>query len=148
MHYLRRHFRGHLTVAALAALGLVFSASHAAAQTVYATVEYVPANSNPPVPAGLKVTCLKSSDSGAAPSDTCPIVKYQGITTWAYSYIDNRVSLALVSYDSSNNVIANVEKPGARYVFEAASSIYTQTVLFVGQAKQYVTAPWAELGPK
>ena len=65
MHYLLRHFRGHSTVAALAALGLVFAASDAAAQTPYATVEYVPANSNPPVPAGLKVTCLKTSDSGA-----------------------------------------------------------------------------------
>jgi hypothetical protein len=148
MHYLLRHFREHLTVAALAALGLVFAASHAAAQTAYATVEYVPANSNPPVPAGLKVTCLKTSDQGAAPSDTCPIVKYQGITTWAYSYLDNRVSLALVSYDSSNNVIANVEKPGTRYIFEAASSVQTETVLFVGQDKQYTTATWADLGPK
>jgi hypothetical protein len=144
----RRHFRGHLTVAAIAALGLIVAASHAAAQSAFATVEYVPANSNPPVPAGLKVTCVKSADSGAAPSATCPIVKYQGITTWAYSYIDNRVSLALVSYDSSNNVIANVEKPGARYIFEAASSGRTETVLFVGQDKRYVTATWAELGPK
>jgi len=148
MHYLRRHFRGHLTVAAIAALGLIFAASHATAQSAYATVEYVPANSNPPVPDGLKVTCVKSADSGAAQSDTCPIVKYQGITTWAYSYVDNRVSLALVSYDSSNKVIANVEKPGARYVFEALSSVRTETVLFVGQAKQYTTATWAELGPK
>jgi hypothetical protein len=148
MHCLPRHFRRHLTVAAIAALGLMAAAPHAAAQAVFATVEYVPADSNPPVPAGLKVTCVKSSDSGAAPSDTCPVVKYQGITTWAYSYLDNRVSLALVSYDSSNTVIANVEKPGARYVFEAASSVQTDTVLFVGQARQYVTATWAELGPK
>ena len=144
----RRHFRGHLLVAAIAALGMTLAAGPAAAQTTNAVVVYVPANSNPPVPAGLKVTCVKSSDSGAAPSTTCPVVKYQGITTWAYSYLDNRVSLALVSYDSANNVIANVEKPGARYVFEAISSARTQTVIFVGQAKQHVTATWAELGPK
>ena len=142
------HFRGHLLVAAVAALGLSVAASQATADNVYPIVEYVPANSNPPVPAGLKVTCVATSNSGAAPSQTCPVVKYQGVTTWAYSYLDNRVSLALVSYDSSNNVIANVEKPGARYVFEAASSIYTRTVLFVGQGQQYVTAPWSALGPK
>jgi hypothetical protein len=91
---------------------------------------------------------VKSSDNGAAPSKTCPVVRYQGITTWAYSYIDNRYSMALVKYDGNNNVIGTIEKPGARYVFEALSSARTQTVLFVGQARQRVTATWAELAPQ
>jgi hypothetical protein len=144
----QRHFRGFLIVAAIAALSTTVAVRDTAAQSPVATVEFVPANSNPPVPAGLKVVCLRSSDSGAAPSTTCPVVKYLGITTWAYSYTDNRVSLALVSYDASNKVIANVEKPGARYVFDALSSLHTKTVMFVGQAKQYVTTTWADLGPK
>jgi hypothetical protein len=144
----QRPFRTCLIVAAITALGLSAAVQDTAAQSPVARVEFVPANSNPPVPAGLKVTCLRSSDSGAAPSTTCPVVKYLGITTWAYSYMDNRVSTALVSYDSSNKVIANVEKPGARYVFDALSSLHTKTVLFVGQNKQYVTATWAQLGPK
>ena len=143
-----RHFRAYLTVAAIAVLGLGLAASQSVAQNVGAIVVYVPANSNPPVPAGLKVTCVAASNQGAQPSNICPVVKYEGITTWAYSYIDNRVSLALVSYDSSNNVIRNVEKPGARYIFEALSSLRTSTVLFVGQNKQWVTASWADLGPK
>ena len=138
---------GRLIVAAVAALGAACAAGHAAAQEPVATVEFVPANSNPPVPAGLKVTCLANPDT-TQPSNTCPIVKYKGITTWAYSYIDNRVSLALVGYDSANKVVFNVEKPGVRYVFDALSSLHTKTVMFVGQAKNWITVPWSELGPK
>jgi hypothetical protein len=141
-------FRGHLIVAAIAALGAVVAASPASAQSpARAEVHYIPANSGPPVPSGLKVICLQTPDSGAA-SKTCPVVTYKGITTWAYSYIDNRVSLALVSYDSSNKVVANVEKPGVRYVFEAIPSLKTQTVIFFGQARQYVIVPWSDVGPK
>jgi hypothetical protein len=142
----KRRFRNHLLAAAVAAFAMAV-AWPAAAQTV-ARVDYVPATSNPPVPPGLKVTCVRSSDNGAAPSKSCPIVKYLGVTTWAYSYLDNRVSLALVSYDAQNNVIGITEKPGARYVFEALSSERTKTVMFVGQARQSVTATWAELAPK
>lgn len=142
-------FRDHLIVATIAALGMTGAACPATAQsaTARAEVKYVPFNSNPPLPAGLKVTCLQTPDSGAA-SKTCPVVTYKGITTWAYSYQDNRVSMALVSYDSSNKVIANVEKRGARYVFEALPSLRTQTVIYFGQAKQYFMVPWSELGPK
>jgi len=73
-------------------------------------------------------------------------VKYQGITTWAYSFIDNRVSMALVSYDAQNKVVGNVTKNGARYVWNITSSTYNKTVTFEGQAKQRVDAIWAELG--
>jgi hypothetical protein len=142
----RRRFRTHLLAAAVAAFAAV-AAWPAAAQNV-ARVDYVPVASHPPIPAGLQQVCVKSSDNGAAPSKTCPVVRYQGITTWAYSYIDNRYSMALVKYDGNNNVIGTIEKPGARYVFEALSSARTQTVLFVGQARQRVTATWAELAPQ
>jgi hypothetical protein len=111
-----------------------------------ARIQYVPVNSNPPVPAGLKVTCLKGPDDLTS-SKTCPVVKYQGITTWAYSFIDNRVSMALVSYDAQNKVVGNVTKDGARYVWNVTSSTQNKTVTFEGQAKQRVDATWAELGP-
>jgi hypothetical protein len=134
---------------AVAALGLLLVAPAAAQmkKSDAATVAYVPANSNPPVPAGLKVTCLKGPDV-LAPSKTCPVVKYQGITTWAYSFIDNRVSMALVSYDAQNKVVANVTKDGARYVWNVISSRANKTVMFEGQAKQRVNATWAELGAR
>ena len=131
---------------AVAAIGLLLVAPAAAqVKKDVAQIAYVPANSNPPVPAGLKVTCMQGPDV-LTESKTCPVVKYQGITTWAYSFIDNRVSMALVSYDAQNKVVGNVTKNGARYVWNITSSTYNKTVTFEGQAKQRVDATWAELG--
>jgi hypothetical protein len=129
-----------------AAVGLILI-SPAAAQSRRdeARIAYVPANSNPPVPAGLKVTCL-TGPKVLTSSKTCPVVKYQGITTWAYSFIDNRVSLALVSYDASNNVVRNVTKNGTRYVWVMTSSVRTKLVTMSGQSNQTITVPWTELG--
>jgi hypothetical protein len=68
------------------------------------------------------------------------------MSTWAYSYIDNRVSIALVTYDGTGKAVRTVEKPGTRYVFDALTSARTDTVIFVGQAEQYVTVPWSAVG--
>ena len=129
------------------AIGLAaFASAPAEAASTNADVIYVPANSNPPVPAGLKVTCLEGP-TVLTPSKTCPVVKYMGNTTWAYSFIDNRVSMALVTYDAGNNVVGNITKDGARYVWEAISSLPDQTVMFSGQSSQSITVNWSELIP-
>ncbi len=109
-------------------------------------IAYVPINSNPPVPAGLKVACMPGPNVLNL-SKTCPVVKYNGLTTWAYSFIDNRVSLALVTYDSHNNVVGNITKDGARYVWEAIVDRGQQRVVFNGQSNQSVSASFAELNP-
>ncbi len=110
------------------------------------TVVAVPANSNPPVPAGLKVTCMVNGSSLNS-SPTCPVVKYMGITTWAYSFIDNRVSMAFVSYGPGNKVVRNVTMNGARYVWQMTSDTAAKTVTATGQSNQSVTAPWSQFGP-
>jgi hypothetical protein len=133
-----------LAAVSAAALGLC-AGSPAYAQSK-ATIDFVPATSHPPLPAGLQLACIREAGSGAPSSDTCPVVKYQGITTWAFSYADNRVSFALVSYDERGQVVRNVEKPGARYLFDAMSNEPSQTVMFVGQARRNVLVPWSELG--
>lgn len=131
---------------AVAAIGLLLVPPAAAQEKKdRARIAYVPATSNPPVPAGLKVTCLKGPNV-LTPSKTCPVVKYQGITTWAYSFIDNRVSMALVSYDAQNKVVRNVTKDGARYVWNMNSSPSNHNVRIVGQADQSITVNWADLG--
>ncbi len=132
---------------AVAALLLVQPAAAQVKKTTaeVARVAFVPPNSHPPIPAGLKVSCLKSPNSGA-PSLSCPVVKYQGITTWAYSFLDNSVALALVSYDAQNNVVRNVTKNGVRYVWNMISSVHTKTVLVEGQTNANVTVNWTDLG--
>jgi hypothetical protein len=129
-----------------AAIGLLLVAPAAAQmKKPAAEIVYVPATSNPPVPAGLKVTCL-TGPNVLTSSKTCPVVKYQGITTWAYAFIDNRVSMALVSYDAKNTVVRNVTHDGARYVWNAISSLPNQTVMFEGQSNQRISVPWSALG--
>ncbi|HEY4941335.1 MAG TPA: hypothetical protein VII56_07890 [Rhizomicrobium sp.] len=134
------------SIAAACVVALCTAPALSASRPGAAEILYVPANSNPPVPAGLKVTCLKGPNV-LVPSKTCPVVKYLGNTTWAYSFIDNRVSMALVTYDAQNNVVGNITKDGARYVWNASSSRPDKTVTFSGQSRQAVSATWAELTP-
>ena len=136
-----------IVLAALFGLGLLIVTPATAQQPLNVPmVEYVPANSHPPLPPGLQLACIKDAGSGAPTSDTCPVVKYQGVVTWAFSFADNRSSFAIVSFDERGNLLRNVEKPGARYVFDAMTSLPNQTVTFVGQAANFVTVPWSERG--
>lgn len=112
-----------------------------------ARVVFVPTNKPPPMPAGLQLACVSLPNAGAPTSETCPVVQYKGISTWAFSYQDNRTSLALVSYNADNKIVRNVEKPGARYIWDMLSRERTQTVLMVGQAENRITVNWSELGP-
>ena len=133
--------------AVVAGAGLLCTGALVAAPTGEdATVVYVKADSHPPVPAGLKVTCMLNGHS-LKPSKNCPVVKYMGYTTWAYSYIDNRVALAFVKYDSGNNVVRNVEMDGTRYVWMMSSDQSKQTITATGQSNTTVTAPWTQFGP-
>jgi hypothetical protein len=109
-------------------------------------VAYVPTGSSPTPPAGLKVTCTPGPNTGAS-SKTCPVLKWLGLTTWAYSYVDNRVSLDFVTYDANNNVVLNQNKDGARYVWNMNPSYRTKTVEVFGQSNQYVTLNWSDLVP-
>jgi hypothetical protein len=111
---------------------------------VVPTVQLVPTASAPPVPNGLKVTCLKDPNT-LEPSDTCPVVFWGAYTYWPLSYIDNRVSLCLVAYDAAKNVVGQWEMPGARYVVSAAVDEHTQKVTFVGQALKQVSIAWSTM---
>jgi hypothetical protein len=128
---------------ALTTPGLVSSAQ---AQAVPHTpqIKFDPANSHPPIPAGLQLACTPTPDTGAA-SKTCPVIHYGANTTWIYSYIDNRVSFAIVTYDGAGNVLRNVEGPGARYIFDVFSDDQGQKLTLVGQSKGSVVINWSDL---
>jgi hypothetical protein len=110
-------------------------------------VDFVPINSHPAIPTGLKATCM-TGPNVLTMSKTCPVVHYSGYTTWAYSFIDNRVSMALVTYDKSGKVVGNVTKNGARYVWIIHSGHTVPVAEFFGQSNRMVTAAWSELKPK
>jgi hypothetical protein len=107
-------------------------------------ISAVPSGSHPPIPAGMKVTCLVGPDSLQS-SPTCPVIQYHGYTTWIYSFIDNRVSYGVVSYDAQGNVVKNVTRDGARYVYKITSDPAGKTLGLWGQANAKVDIAWTDL---
>jgi len=133
-----------------AAVGLVAvlgAACGVQAQAVPHTpqIKYDPIAEAPTVPQGLQAVCVKVPDDGAEMSKTCPVIYYGGYRTWIYSFADNRTSFALVSYDHAGNVVQNITRDGARYVFDALSDDKGQKITIVGQAKNFVLINWSDL---
>jgi len=126
-----------------AACALLGAAASAQAQAT-PKIKYEPASTAPAAPEGLKVFCARTPDDLSG-SKTCPVIYYGGYTTWIYSFIDNRVSLALVSYDAKGAIVQNVTRDGARYIFDVMSSDANKSLILLGQAKQYVMINWSEL---
>jgi hypothetical protein len=114
------------------------------AQTTPQIILIPATGSPPPPPAGMKVTCLVGPDSLQS-STTCPVIQYQGLYTWAFSFLDNRDSYGIVSYDGQANVIKNVTRDGARYVYKMTVDPAAQTVSVWGQANAKVDIAWADL---
>jgi hypothetical protein len=99
-----------------------------------------------PTPDGMKVTCLGGPDTlQSAPA--CPALAIGSFTLWAFSYYDNRVSFGMVMYDPLWQVVAQVEKPGARYINNITlnGSGGDGSVTFLGQANQSVTMSLDEI---
>jgi hypothetical protein len=108
------------------------------------TVANVPSGSHPPVPQDLKVACMQGANTLSA-SATCPVLQWNGLTYWAYSYLDNRVAMAIVAYSSSGNLVKRWDRSGGRYVWKTTSDPTKKTVTFAGQANGTVTFSWSEL---
>lgn len=140
-----RYLKTAACAALLALAATVVSTMPAASQTS-AVIKNPYASSAPTPPSGLKVICLVDPNSLQS-AKTCPVVVYQGMTTWAYSYLDNRVSLALVTYDGSGKIVRNVEQTGVRYVWNMTSSLTNKNIAIFGQSNAYVELPWANFGP-
>lgn len=106
------------------------------------TVTSVPYSEHPAsVPVEMAVVCMTGPNSPIpdGESATCPVVKWGGLTYWAFSYFDNRDSMGIVGYDKAGNIVSQVEKVGARYVWKA--TVDGNTVTFWGQANATVVFP-------
>lgn len=107
-------------------------------------IQNVKVNTHPAIPEGLKPTFLKGPDTLDS-STTCDVIKMDGKTFWAYSFIDNRVGMGIVGYDSSNNKVKQLEVLGARYLWKITKNTDDKTVTFHGQSSQMITLEWDEL---
>jgi hypothetical protein len=90
-----------------------------------------------------KVTCLASIEDPPLSSDTCPIVVFNGITYWAFSYFDNRVAMNIVGYDEAGNIVQQTNKNGVRYIYDISIDTTNQVVTFTGQAGNTATMTYS-----
>jgi hypothetical protein len=78
-------------------------------------------------------------------SVACPVLPCGQLTTWAFSYSDNRTSFGIVTYDPANVVVRQAERAGARYLWDITLDPGAQTASFHGQDSFRVTRPWSEM---
>ncbi|MGZ8216133.1 RICIN domain-containing protein [Methylomagnum sp.] len=97
-----------------------------------------------PIPDGLKVAAISGPNS-LEPTHTSPALVIGSFALWPFSYLDNRVSFGMVMYDPHKQVLKQVEKPGARYVYKITVNAADQSVTFWGQGNQSVTMTLAEI---
>ena len=98
------------------------------------------------IPDGMKITALASPDTLQSASAS-PVLAVGGFTLWPMSYMDNRVSFGMVMYDPMWNIVNQIEKPGARYIYQISlnGSGESGSVTFTGQANQAVTMSLDEI---
>jgi|GEM_PF-4081624 hypothetical protein len=103
----------------------------------------VPKDSNPPIPPGSKVTCFDGPD--VYTGTTCKVVKWNGLTYWAYSYTNNANAMNIVAYrDADNSIFSQTNKNGARYLNDISIDTTTRIVTFSGQGGATVTMTYPE----
>ena len=110
----------------------------------------VPENLCPAIPNGLKLTALQDPNKLISKVNY-PILKVENISGfktiqyWPFSYIDNRVGMAIFAFDGRGNVIKRWDKEGARYVWKIEEDLGTNDIVFIGQAEQKIVMKWSEL---
>jgi hypothetical protein len=64
---------------------------------------------------------------------------------WPLSYIDNRVSMAIVQTNTTGAIVKTAEAAGARYINSIQIDTANKRVAFVGQAGMVASLSWSVL---
>lgn len=107
-------------------------------------IHVVPTNSNPPLPAGMKMTILQGPDTLQSAPD-CQVLSWGSYTYWVATYDDNRYSMCFLAYDQTGKLVGQLEKQGARYMYRMTLDQTNQSVTCAGQANRSVTVSLADL---
>lgn len=111
------------------------------------TVVQIPIAKAPTSPAGMKATCMTGpySPTPDGVGTTCPVRVDNGVAFWPFSYLDNRVSIGWVGYNTANEKVSVLELPGTRYTWNATIDRSKNTVVYSGQSAIGLSLPWSEL---
>jgi hypothetical protein len=98
-----------------------------------------PRSTHPTIPPGWKQVCSEGPDTGKS----CPILKYNGYTYWAWSDVNNHLAIRIVAYDPAGTPVKQWDRTGVRYVWRI--DVTNEAVAFVGQANDTTTVSWDDL---
>jgi hypothetical protein len=102
------------------------------------TIASLPTSSHPAAPVGMMMAV-----DGMAPH--CPVLQWNEITYWPYSFQDNRTAMGIVGYDAAGNICCSLAAPGARYISRITVESDAKTVTFWGQDNSSAVVTWAAL---
>jgi multidrug resistance efflux pump len=107
-------------------------------------IRIVPTASHPPVPSGLKVSPIPGPDDlGLAPD--CPVLAWGNYTYWAVDHVDNRVAMSILAFDPYDRIVKQIEKQGARYIWQMTLDQTNETLTCYGQANNTIKVALAEI---
>ena len=108
------------------------------------TVVRVPRLKRELLPSDLKASALSSPNTLDSSPDM-PVLKWNGLTYWPLSFVDNRLSLAIVVYNDNDLIVHRWDRPGTRYIVDITVNSDQKTVTFIGQSNRTVVMSWDEL---
>ncbi len=100
----------------------------------------------PTPPSGMKVSCMTGPNSPKPDwvSPTCPVITYNGVDFWPFSYMDNRVAIGLGGY-KSGKLVKLIELKGTRYAWKASVDMGAKSISIFGQTNSSVSTSWTSL---
>jgi hypothetical protein len=107
-------------------------------------IRIVPTASHPPVPSDLKVSPMPGPNELSVAPD-CPVLDWGDYTYWAVDHVDNRVAMSILGYDTSNRIVKQIEKQGARYIWQMTLDQTNETLTCYGQANNTITVALSEI---
>lgn len=98
------------------------------------------------IPDDLKVTCMNGeSEPDFSNTQTCKVLTWKDYSFWALSFRDNRLSLAFLAVDQDGEIVARLDRDGARYLWKIDLDEEAKTATFIGQAAREIVVQWEEL---
>ena len=75
----------------------------------------------------------------------CPVWAWEDYTYGAVDHVDNRVAMSILGFDSSDRIVRQIEKQGARYIRQMTLDQTHEALTCYGQANNTITVALSEI---
>lgn len=110
-------------------------------------VQHLPAADMPSPPAGLETWCTgqKTNRASDPAHQRCFVLKYNGLTIWAYNHADASKGAALAGFNGYGKLKLFEDLPGVRDVDNFVVLRNAKTVMSLGPGDKSATTEWRRL---